>query len=106
MEKEVRMQKFKDKVGKDYPDFVQATQGLSAEDLRKKLLTYSKYREETSLAQSNDVKLQAAREQVKELNAPYKDALKALKAKIAFIYLLLKDFDDIEDYIKETNENE
>ena len=86
---------FKEKVRKDYPDFVKATEGLPLDALKKKLTTYAKYREETTLAQKNDKKLEAAKDTVKELNAPYNDALKALKAKMAFIYLLLKDFDDI-----------
>lgn len=89
--------KFQKMFRKKFPDFVIATDSLCAADLNKKLLTYSKYREETELAKKNDQKLNNAKEEVSELGAPYRETLNALKMKLAYLHLLIKDNGDLVD---------
>ena len=98
--------KFQKKFRKKFPDFVNATDGLCLEDLNKKLLTYSKYREETELAKQNDQKLNDAKELASELSAPYRDTLNALKMKLAYLHLLIKGDDElIEDIRKKFSDD-
>jgi hypothetical protein len=51
----------------------------------------AKYREETEMAKSKDEALAKAKEMSKELQAPYNDALKALKVKMGYLSLLIQD---------------
>jgi hypothetical protein len=81
--------KLKIKVQKKYPDFTDSVDGLSIEDLRKNMLIYATYKEETSTAKSSDIELSNAQELVKELSAPYNETLSALKDKITYIHALL-----------------
>lgn len=81
----------KAKVEKDLPDFVDMLNGASLESLDKNLSIYAKYREETELAKSEDEGLQRAKEAVKEISAPYNDAIKVLKLKLAYINLLIEE---------------
>lgn len=82
---------FKKKVGKKYPTFVESLDGLSVQDLEKNMLIYSKHKENTELAQKLDLELQEAKDRVTELKGPYTDALSALKLKLAFINILIKE---------------
>lgn len=84
-------QKFKSKIEKEYPNFVEGLEGLSKEDLEKNLLIYAKHREQTEYAKRNDDELNELKEQVKELQAPYNDTLKALKAKMGYLNVLLME---------------
>ena len=84
-------QKTKEKVQKKFPTFTDAVDGLSAQDLEKQLLNYAKHREEVLMAQKEDKALEDAKEQVKELNASYTEALTDLKLKTAYLALLIKE---------------
>ncbi len=103
MSKEVDLKK---KVQKDYPDFTDSNDGLNIKELEGNLLIYAKYREETEMAKSKDEKLQEAKDTASELGAPYRDALKALKAKMAYINVLIveKKGEELEDGEEETAE--
>ena len=82
---------FKKKVAKKFPTFVESLEGLSVKDLEKNMLIYSKHREDTELAQKMDVELQETKEKVSMLAGPYRDALSALKLKLAFVNILIEE---------------
>jgi hypothetical protein len=84
----------KKKVQKKHATFCEAVDGLSLEDLRKNMLMYAKYKEETLTAKENDEELKSAKAQVAELSGPYNDTLNALKLKISYIYALLAEQGD------------
>ena len=81
----------KTSVQKNYPEFTDTVDSLNLTDLESNLLRLAKYREETEMAKKKDAKLEAARAEVADLQAPYNDALKALKAKMAYLCLLIQD---------------
>lgn len=81
----------KKKTQKDFPEFVDMLIGANKESLEKNLLNYAKHREEVELARSEDEGLAVAKEQVKELAAPYNDAIKALKLKLAYLHVMLQE---------------
>lgn len=78
------------KTQKDFPEFTEIVDQLSAEQLDQKLLEYAKYREETLQAQDKDVDLIRLKEELAQLKGPYSDTLRALKAKSAYLHLLLQ----------------
>jgi hypothetical protein len=82
---------FKKKVAKKFQSFVEALDGLSVQDLEKNMLIYSKHKEDTELAQKRDKELQEYKDKVSDLSAPYRDALSALKMKLAFINIIIKE---------------
>ena len=82
---------FKKKIVKKFPTFVESLQGLPVQDLEKTMLSYSKHKEDTELAQKLDRELKEAKDVVTELAGPYRDALGALKLKLAFINILIKE---------------
>lgn len=81
----------KTKAQKDYPEFTDSVDSLKVEELESNMLRMAKYREETELAKQKDEALEKAKEQVKELQAPYNDALKALKVKMAYLGVLIQE---------------
>ena len=81
----------KNKCEKDYPEFTNAQSGTDVESLKKNLLIYAEHREETELARKKDEELKKAKENVSFLDAPYKDAIKALKLKTAYLHILIKE---------------
>lgn len=83
--------KLKQKVQKDFPEFIDVVEHMDLDDLEKKLLGYAKHREETLQFQAKDEALHMAKERVAELNGPYKDTLGALKQKCAYIHLLMAE---------------
>ena len=99
---------FKKKVEKKFPQFVESIAGLNVGDLEKNLLIYSKHQQDTELARKLDTELQDAKETVKDLGGPYRDTLSALKMKLAYIHILMKekdgDFDIEEQEELEANE--
>lgn len=81
----------KTKAQKDYPEFTDSVDSLKLAELESNLLRLAKYREETEMAKKKDEALEKARAEVKELQAPYNDALKALKIKMAYLGLLIQE---------------
>lgn len=81
----------KKKAEKEFPEFVDMLIGANKQSLENNLLTYAKHREEVELAKSEDEGLASAKETVKELSAPYNDAIKALKLKLAYIHVMLQE---------------
>jgi FtsZ-binding cell division protein ZapB len=84
----------KTKVQKDFPEFTDAVDSAPLKDLEEKMLAYAKYREETEMAKKKDEALEKAKNNVKELQAPYNETLNALKAKTAYLGLLIQERKD------------
>lgn len=87
-EKEEKLVK---KIQKDFPDFYDALQSASTDDLKEKLSTHAKHREETLKSREECVPLNEAKEKVKEMNGPFNDTLKALNLRSKYIYMLMKE---------------
>jgi hypothetical protein len=83
--------KLKIQVQKLFPDFTDSVDGLSIEDLKKNVVIYSSYKEESEIAKARDEELNNAKELVKELSGPYNDTLGALKKKLSYIHALLTE---------------
>lgn len=82
---------FKEKMAKKFPSFVESIQGLDIADLEKHMLIYSKHREDTELAKKLDQELQEAKDKAASLAAPYSDAIKVLKMKMAYLNILIRE---------------
>ena len=89
--KSIKEEAIKTKAQTDFPEFTDAVDKASLEDLEKKLLEYAKYREQTVMAQKSDEGLEKAKNTVKELNAPYNETLNALKIKTAYVNILIEE---------------
>lgn len=81
----------KTKAQKDYPEFTDSVDHLKIEELESNMLRMAKYREETEMAKKKDEVLEKAKNEVRELSAPYNDALKALKIKMAYLGILIQE---------------
>jgi len=86
----------KAKTTKEFPEFIDMLNGSDRNSLEKNLSIYAKHREETELAKAEDEGLATAKETAKELAAPYRDALKALKLKLAYINILIEERKDLD----------
>lgn len=78
------------KLSKENPEFVSMTEAMSVDELKKEISLRAQQRESVLQAKSEDEQLTELKEQVKELSAPYNESSNALKLKITFLYLLLK----------------
>ena len=85
------MSALKTKVEKKYPDFVEEVERLSVAELEHRLIGYAKNNAETEKARENDEELQKAKDTVKYLNEPYKDAIAAIKDKTKYILTLIEE---------------
>jgi cyanate lyase len=90
-EQSIQEQLIVKKCEKDYPDFVNSHNTLGPKELEASLLIYAKHREDSEMAKKIDKDLNKAKEAVKELSAPYNDAIKALKLKTAFLHMLIQE---------------
>lgn len=79
------------KIEKIHHGFAATVAGLSLKDLEKNLLMYAKQSEETQQELRNSKEIKDAQENLKELKSPYSDMLKALKLKMSFIHILMKE---------------
>lgn len=79
------------KLEKIHHGFAQTVAGLSVKDLEQNLLMYSKHNEDTLQELRTSKAIKNAQEQLKELKGPYGDMLKALKLKMSYIHLLIKE---------------
>jgi hypothetical protein len=78
------------KVLKDLPEFKDTADAASAEDLKKIIVTSEGNIYTIDKEKDDDVKLNAAKELVKEMSAPYRDAVKVQTAKIKYALFLLE----------------
>ena len=72
-------------------DIASEFRSLSSTDMEYKLLQLAKHKEDIISTKNADVALQSAKDEVKELNAPYKDQLKQNELKARFLALLIKE---------------
>lgn len=96
------------KLEKIHHGFANTVAGLPVKDLEQNLLMYSKHNEETQQALRTSKEIKNAAETLKELKAPYSDMLKALKLKMSYIHLLIKEQNgeaSSEEQEQETEEN-
>lgn len=80
----------KDKVQKEYPDFVIEVDGLPVEALKARIVQLQQSLEESEEHKESNDSLKEARAQVSELAGPYRDVKKAVKLKTKYIIELLK----------------
>lgn len=78
------------KVLKSLPEFKEIADAASTEDLKKIIVTSEGNIYTIEKEKTDDVKLNAAKELVKENSAPYRDAAKVQMAKIKYALFLLE----------------
>lgn len=78
------------KVLKDLPEFKDTADAASVEDLKKIIILAEGSQFNIEKAKAEDDKLNAAKEIIKDLNAPYRDALKVQRAKTQYALFLLE----------------
>ena len=78
------------KVLKDLPEFKDTADAASTEDLKKIIVACEGNIYTVENEKASDVKLNAAKELVKENSAPYRDAIKVQTAKIKYALFLLE----------------
>jgi len=75
---------------KEMPEFKDTADAASAEELKKTIILSEGNIFTIEKAKEDDTKLTATRELQKELSAPYSDAVKVQRAKIAYALFLLE----------------
>jgi hypothetical protein len=78
------------KILKDLPEFKDTADAASVEELNSIIITSEGNIFTVEKEKEDDVKLTGAKELVKEMSAPYKDALKVQMAKIKYALFLLQ----------------
>ena len=78
------------KVIKDLPEFKDTADAASTEELKKIIVTCEGNLYTINKEQDGDTKLNGAKEIVKELSEPYRDAKKVQQAKIQYALFLLE----------------
>lgn len=81
----------KDKVAKQYPDFVNEVETLTVDQLKARIVSYQQQLEESEAHKRENEDLNAAREEVKLLSGPYRDVKQAVNLKTRYIIELLKE---------------
>ena len=79
----------REQVEEKYGEWVDTVVGLNVEKLDSLLLSYTKHREEVRDSKAKDEKLLQTLELKKELEAPYKDSLKAIDLKTRYLLMLI-----------------
>ena len=74
-------------------EFAQELRGMDKSGLENKLLGLVKHSQEIITTKNRDEELELAKDKHNELEAPYKDQVKANKEKSRFIHLILKEKD-------------
>ena len=78
-------------IHKEYPGFSEGVDGLSVNDLEKRLSTYAKEAEKVEDQKESDQELEQTRATLSELTAPYRDAKKAIRLKSKYIIGLIRE---------------
>ena len=79
------------KVLKDLPEFKDTADAASVEDLKKMIVTSEGNIYVIEQEKANDVKLNAAKELVRDHSAPYRQAINVQTAKIKYALFLLDE---------------
>ena len=91
MSSELEQSKLRKKIQKEYPDFVEAVNGMSVLQLEARLNTMAKHRIKTKQAKKEVEKLNEVAAIKAELESPYNDTLKALDIQSEYVALLIKE---------------
>lgn len=75
---------------KNLPEFKDTANAASVDDLKKTIVTCESNVYAIEKEKEEDIKLNAAKETVKEFSAPYNDAMKTQVAKIKYVLFLLE----------------
>lgn len=90
LEKETtKLEKFLINEGRE--DFINEMRAGDEDRLNKKLLSLTKHRQEILSSRAEDEDLKRAKEEVKGLDAPYKEQLKMNEKLTRFVSLVMKD---------------
>ena len=81
----------KNKVEKDFPEFAGEVAGLSIEELNARITHCAKASEAVQGAKEADEELENTKELVKQLLAPYREALAANRLKTRYLIALIKE---------------
>ena len=84
---EKKMEKLEKKLETDFRVEVQRSSGAQ---LKEKIVNYSKAIQEIEDAKDADEKLNALKEQIKDLSGGYRDAKKAIKDKLEYVLGVMK----------------
>jgi len=85
------MSKLEKKLQDKQPTFLEEIAGLSAQQLEGRLLGLAKGRQDILNQQDADEDLKAAKDAVKELQAPYKENLTLTDLKMRYLAELIKE---------------
>lgn len=85
----------KEKCQSEYPDFCNEVDSLDGAQLKARIVKLQQGLQESEACKEKDEEYQAAREQVKELGAPYRDIKKAVRLKTSYLVELLKERGDL-----------
>lgn len=91
MSNELEQSKLRKKIQKEYPEFLDAVNGMSVQQLEGRLTTMAKHRVKTKQAKKEDPKLKEVSVIKSELESPYNDTLKALDIQSEYVALLIKE---------------
>lgn len=83
--------KWKTKFEEENPTFAVEAQQMPVEDKKKRIVDLSKGLLEIESALEEDEAVKTAKEQLKELLAPYRESQKLIKAKIRYLLELLAE---------------
>jgi hypothetical protein len=79
------------KIQKEYPDFCNEVQSLTADELKARIVALQQALDESEEHKAQNMDLRDARHVVSELAGPYRDVKKAVKAKTSYLIELLKN---------------
>lgn len=79
------------KLEKIHQGFTDTVAGLTVKDLEVNILMYAKHSDDTQEFLKKNEAIKSAQEQLKELKGPSLDMLKALKLKMSYLHLLIKE---------------
>lgn len=85
------MSKILEKVQKELPEFVEECANLTAAEIDTRLSKNAQDLDKVEVSEEEDEEYQAARDNSRELGAPYRDAKKVLKLKSKYLISLLKE---------------
>lgn len=80
-----------EKIQDEYPEFTSEVDGLNVQELKNRIANYAKALQESEESRDADEDLKRAKEEAKELGAPYRDIRKAVKLKTRYLISLIVD---------------
>lgn len=78
-------------IQKQMPEFADEVASFDVSALEDRIVSMARSLDDVEKAKAADEGLEQAREQAKQLNAPYNDAKKAIRLKTSYLILLLEE---------------